>query len=75
MSKPDYTCGAHVRGYWQPMTYGPKLGPKFVSSFDAGKWANKHFGVGYWTLRWVKKSEETTTTIKPAIVSPAVKRS
>jgi len=45
-----------VRGYWVPVTYGPKDGPQFISSSKAGTWANKYFGLNMWTLEWRTKS-------------------
>lgn len=41
-------------GYWQPIGLGAKLGPKFINSQDAAKWANKHWGLNNWTLQFVK---------------------
>jgi hypothetical protein len=48
--------GFLMRGYWQPLGLGGKLGPRFISAFDAGRWANKHWGAGMWTLQWREKS-------------------
>lgn len=39
-------------GYWRPLGLGGKLGPKFLDSVNAMKWANRNWGVGNWTLQW-----------------------
>lgn len=47
-------AGQDVNGYWQPIGYGGKVGPKFTSSFNAQGWINKNWK-GEGTLQWIGK--------------------
>jgi len=39
-------------GYWTILTYSGEKTRRFISSFDAGKYANRVYGLGNWTLQW-----------------------